>query len=67
LTEEQSWPTPPPLTLLSLSLSLPPPYEISQPDYSTIIRQLQGQITILSEQVVARGGGETTNIEVAKL
>ena len=40
---------------------------MSQPDYSTIIRQLQEQITILSEQVVARGGGETTNMEVAKL
>ena len=38
LTQEQLLSTPPPLILLSLSL--PPPYKMSQPDYSTIIRWL---------------------------
>ena len=37
-----------------------------QPDYSAIIRQLQEQITTLSEQVAARGGGEATNLKVTK-
>jgi len=37
-----------------------------QPDYPTIIRQLQEQITTLSEQVAARRGGEVMNLEVAK-
>ena len=39
---------------------------MSQPDYSTIIRQLQEQITTLSEQVAVRGGEGVTNLEVAK-
>jgi len=64
--QEQSQPTPPPLTPLSLSPTPPPPYEMSQPNYPTIIRWLQEQITTLSKQVAARGGGEVTNLEVAK-
>ena len=64
-TQEQSLCILPPLILLSLSP--PPPYKMSQqPDYSAIIRQLQEQITTLSEQVAARGGGEATNLKVTK-
>ena len=37
-----------------------------QPDYPTIIKRLQEQITTLSKQVAARRGGEATNLEVAK-
>ena len=64
-TQNPSLPTPPPLT--PLSPSPPPPYEMSQqPDYPTIIRQLQEQITMLSEQVAARAGVAATGLEVAK-
>ena len=65
LTQKQSLSTLLPLT--PLSPSPPPPYKMSQQsDYSAIIRQLQEQITTLSEQVAARGGEEATNLEVVK-
>ena len=38
-----------------------------QPDYPTIIRQLQEQITTLSKQVAARAGEAAAGLEVAKL
>jgi len=37
-----------------------------QPDYPTIIRRLQEQITILSKQVAARAGGAAVGLEIAK-
>ena len=59
------------LPLLTLSLSStppPPPYKISQqPNYPTIIRQLQEQITTLSEQVAERAEREAAGLEMAKL
>ena len=62
----QSLPIPPPLAPSSFS-SPPPSYEMSQqPDYPTIIRRLQEQITTLSEQVAGRAGGEATSLEVVK-
>ena len=62
----QSLPTLPPLIPSSFS-SPPPSYEMSQqPDYPAIIRWLQEQITILSEQVAGRAGGEAAGLEVAK-
>ena len=60
-------PTPPPLTPLSLSLSPLPPYEMSQqPDYPTIIRWLQEQITTLSKQVAVRAAAAAAGLKVAK-
>jgi len=38
-----------------------------QPNYPTIIRQLQEQITILSEQVAERAEREAAGLEMAKL
>jgi len=66
LTQEQSLPTPPPLTPSSVSLSPPPPYKMSQPDYPTIIRWLQEQITTLSEQVAGGGKEGAMNLKIAK-
>jgi len=66
---QSSQPTPPPLTPPSLLLLPPLPYKMSQPDYPTIIRQLQEQIATLTAQVGAgREGGEDTAAatEVAK-
>ena len=51
---------------LSLLPTPPPPYEMSQPNYPTIIRWLQEQITTLSKQVAARGEEGVTNLEVTK-
>jgi len=63
----QALPIPPSLTPSLFSSSPPPPYEMSQqPDYPAIIRQLQEQITTLSEQVAGRAGGEAAGLEVAK-
>ena len=71
LSAQRSQATPPSLTLLSLSLSLPPPYTMSQPNYLAIIRQLQEQIAVLLAQIEEKEVGEgsgvgTANMDVTK-
>jgi len=66
LAQQLSQPTPPPL----ISLLLPLPYIMSQPDYPTIIRQLQEQIAVLVVVQETERGDRTaavaTSIEVAR-
>ena len=59
LSAHQSQPTPPPCTPSSPSSSPSPPplYDMSQPDYPTIIRQLQEQVATLTAQLGQQQGG----------
>jgi len=47
-------------------MTLPPYLKMSQPDYPTIIRQLQEQIATLTRQVGGGGGEMAMSMKIAK-
>jgi len=57
---------PPSLSLSPIDSPLLYHYNMNQSDYPAIIRQLQEQITTLSEQVAVREGEGAAGLEVAK-